>query len=186
MELVPPAAHHFQAFPLTIAGKIHLSLYHNDAILHAETLISRRQSHKVAFSLLCKHAQEWCLKKGVPINHTAQEILKTAYEIPTDAPLFIKKERTAPDAYKPYTAQPRKLPPEDIYVSYFKIQEHYHKTGNPLDIPNPYREKFIQEIETACAEGGEPAECGESAVSKTEMKNIVYKLYLDRKEDGDV
>jgi len=90
-------------------------------------------------------------------------------------PPAYKEKPPTPPAYKPYTAKPRVIPHEDIYISYFKLQDHYRENGNPLNLPNPYRAKFIELVEESCAG---------SDITKTQLKEQLYKLYLAKKEDN--
>jgi len=84
-----------------------------------------------------------------------------------------QQQQYKPPSLLPYTDKPRELPHEDIYISYFKLQDNYRENGNPLNLPNPYRAKFIERVEESSAESG---------MSKTDIKNGLYKLYLATKE----
>jgi len=118
------------------------------------------------------------------LNGQQPKIIKEGSEVLTPQE---KRKLSLPPAYKekqqqqqykppsllPYTDKPRELPHEDIYISYFKLQDNYRENGNPLNLPNPYRAKFIERVEESSAESG---------MSKTDIKNGLYKLYLATKE----
>ena len=103
--------------------------------------------------------------------------LKAQDAIPRPARRSQGEAGPTPPAHRPYIHKPRILPHEDIYVSYFKLQDHYKQNGNPLNLPNPYRAKFIEMIEQSCANTG---------ITKTQLKNEAYKLYLQKKEANDI
>lgn len=172
-KLVPRCVRYCTEIPLTVAGKIRLSRYPNQALEHALSRYNKSLAPNLAFKDIVSLAEGYCRENYRSFNDEAVSFLSDLYRIkPSDASVLVVQNR--PELI-PWMPKENNKEAEPVYVSYFKLKEHF--SHNNYSFPNPYQRRFEEYVEEALSSF--------DGITKEEIERELYKLYLKQKgEDG--
>jgi predicted transcriptional regulator len=153
-NLLPKAARYFNRIPLTLAGKIQLALYSNEAIEYARNKFNKYLPRAAAFEDLCDHAARYSIKHKIPLNYDAVCFLRKAHDIDdNESPIQKPSPRLEHQEYIPEKPKQEK---ELVYMHYFKLEEHMKDIG--FELPNPYKSRYNKFLKEASEATGESIE----------------------------
>jgi len=172
-KLIPPCIRYFTKFPLTIAGKIELSRYPQQALEEAITQYDTSASPTVAFNEIKSLCDAYCKRHYRETNEEAVTLLRSLFCINRSQDVV---QKLVPRSGKtPYEMALRRGTLEPVYISYFKLKDHLVTLN--VSFPNPFKSRYEEYLNEAL---------DSVDIDRETIEDSLYRLYLKQKAHDEV